>query len=212
MTEGDRTRRLEAIILAGGAGTRFGGAKLTSPWRGAPLIHGALAAAFAAPVRRVTVVTGADAAVKPIVEAWAAAYDADARLRLVHAADHAQGMAASLRAGIAALDDDTSGVLVFLGDMPLIPASVVAALASVFRRGAQAAAPQFEGKRGHPVLFSRALFAALGQLRGDAGARELLASLPAGPVLVETDDGGVMFDLDMRGPPPQCQEQSPADD
>src|SRR5690349_19826417 len=106
---GRMNRPLEAIVLAGGFGARFGGGKLTAPWRGGVLIDGALAAAFAAPVRSVTVVTGADAAVADAAQAFAADRGETARLRLVHAPDHAEGMAATLRTGIASLPQDAAG-------------------------------------------------------------------------------------------------------
>ena len=103
----------EAIVLAAGAGVRFGGGKLLAPYQGAPLLHAALAAAQAAPVRSVTVVTGAGAeAVSAAVRAFAP------EIRIVHATDHAEGMAASLRAGVATLAVDTEGAFLFLGDMP----------------------------------------------------------------------------------------------
>jgi len=187
---------LEAIVLAAGAGARFGGGKLTAPWRGAPLIDGALAAAFAAPARSVNVVTGADPLVGPAARQFAEAAGGASRLRLVHAADHAQGMAASLRAGVAALASDTAGAFIFLGDMPQIPHAVLPRLAEALTRGAVAAAPLFEGRRGHPVLFGASLFPALLNLAGDEGARAVLGKLGDRLALIETPDRGVMFDVD----------------
>lgn len=183
---------LEAIVLAAGAGSRFGGGKLLAPYAGRPLLHGALAAAFAAPVRAVTVVTGTDA---DAVGAAATAFDP--RVRRVHAADHAEGMGASLRAAVASLPADTDGVYVFLGDMPRIPAVTVAELARALGEGFSAAAPAFEGQRGHPVLFSAALFADLRQSRGDAGAREVLKALGSRLAIVQAADDGVLFDVDL---------------
>ena len=191
---------LEAIVLAAGAGSRFGGAKLTAPWRGGVLIDGALAAAFAAAVRSVTVVTGADPRVTEASRAFAAKLGQGHRLRLVHARDHAEGMAATLRAGIASLPADTSGAFVFLGDMPLIPPAILPRLSEALANGARAAAPVFDGRRGHPVLFGRGLFAALLALTGDQGARSVLQGLDHGSVaLVEAVDRGVLFDVDVFG-------------
>jgi molybdenum cofactor cytidylyltransferase len=185
---------LEAVILAAGAGLRFGGAKLTAAWGGGLLIDGALAAAFAAPARQVTLVTGAD----PHVETAARAFAGQSgRLRIVHAADHAQGMAASLRAGIASLPADSSGAFVFLGDMPRVPAAVLPALARALAAGAKAAAPVFAGRRGHPVLFARTLFPELCALTGDAGARKILAAIGDGLALVDSPDDGVLYDVDV---------------
>jgi molybdenum cofactor cytidylyltransferase len=187
---------LEAIVLAGGAGARFGGGKLTHPWRGGALIDGALAAAFAAPARTVTVVTGADAQVEAAARAFAERMGAAARLRVIHCGNHAEGMGATLRAGIASLPPDAAGAFVFLGDMPAIPPAILPALAAALAAGAPAAAPRYDGQRGHPVLFSAALFPQLRALTGDQGARDVLRALGDGLALVETDEPGVLFDID----------------
>jgi molybdenum cofactor cytidylyltransferase len=187
---------LEAVVLAAGAGSRFGGGKLTAPWRGGLLIDGAMAAAFAAPIRNVTVVTGADPKVEAAARAFGAGAGQTPRLRLIHAADHAEGIAATLRAGIASLPADASGAFVFLGDMPLIPPAILSALAQALDMGARAAAPVFEGRRGHPVLFARSLFDDLRLLRGDQGARTVLGALGGALALVEAPDSGILFDID----------------
>jgi molybdenum cofactor cytidylyltransferase len=186
---------LEAIVLAAGAARRFGGGKLTAPWRGGALLDRALAAAFAAPVRRVVLVTGTDApAVEAAARAFAARTGEAERLAVVHAQDHAEGMAASLRTGVAALAADTAGAFVFLGDMPRVPAAVLGPLAQAIADGRAAAAPVFEGRRGHPAIFARRLFPDLLTLTGDAGARRVLDAAAA--LLVEAPDDGVLFDVD----------------
>lgn len=190
---------LEAIVLAAGAGARFGGGKLTSPWRNGALIDGALAAAFAAPARRVRVVTGADPDVAAACRRFADAHGQGERLEFVYARDHDQGMAASLRAGLAALPPDADGAFLFLGDMPLIPHDVPMRLARMLEAGALAAAPVFEGQRGHPVLFSATLFGDLGALEGDRGARAVLESLGDRLALVAVTDSGVLVDVDAPG-------------
>ena len=197
-TGGEAIGRLEAIVLAAGAGSRFGGAKLSAPWRGGVLLDGALVSAFSAPVRTVTVVTGADPKAGPAAEAFATARGETGRLRIVHAGDHAEGMAASLRAGIAALSEDAAGVFVFLGDMPHVPAGVPPMLAEALATGALAAAPAFEGRRGHPVLFSRTLFPGLLTLSGDEGGRSVLRGLGDRLAVVEAPDAGVLFDVDQK--------------
>lgn len=183
-----------AVVLAAGSARRFGGGKLLAPWRGAPLLHGALAAAQAAPVDDIVVVTGADA------EAVAAAAHAfDPAIRIVHAPDHAEGMAASLRAGIAGLPPAAAGAFVFLGDMPRVPHAVLAPLAEAVANGAPAAAPVFSGVRGNPVVLSRGLFPEVASLAGDVGARPILQALGDRLVLVKSPDDGVLFDVDSRG-------------
>lgn len=181
-------------MLAAGAGSRFGGRKLLAPYGRGVLLDGALAAAFAAPVRSVTVVTGADAA-----QVAAAAQAFDPRIRLVHAADHAEGMGASLRTGVASLPADVGGAFVFLGDMPRVPQAVLAPMAKALFAGAPAAAPVFEARRGNPVLIGRELFPDLLALSGDAGARAVLQGLGARLALIEAPDDGVLFDVDAPG-------------
>lgn len=183
--------RFAALVLAAGSASRFGGGKLTAPYRGAPLIAGALAAARAAPVVSVTVVTGADAAA---VEAAVRAFDP--AFAVVHAPDYAEGMAASLRAGIASLPQGLAGAFVFLGDMPRVPHAVLGPLAEAVAAGAPAAAPVWQGRRGNPVVLSAGLFAEARRLSGDVGARPLLQALGERLVRVEAPDDGVLFDVD----------------
>ena len=152
---------VKAVVLAAGAARRFGGPKLTTAWRGEPLIAGALRCALAAPVETVVLVTGGHA---DAVEQAAAALQPDAirmgRLQLLRCETAADGMAASLRAGVAALGD-ADGVFVFLGDMPDIPLQTLTEMVRRLGAGAEAVAPVWEGRRGHPVLFGRSLLPAL---------------------------------------------------
>jgi len=183
----------EAVVLAAGSGSRFGGGKLLASWGAGVLLEGALAAAFAAPVRSVTAVIGSDADAVA-----AAARDFDPRVLVVHAHDYAEGMGASLRAGIASLPADAAGAFVFLGDMPRAPTAVLAPMAEAVRAGALAAAPVFGGRRGNPVLLARDLFPELLALTGDAGARGVLQDLGDRLALIEAPDDGVLFDVDLR--------------
>jgi len=191
---------LEAIVLAAGRGSRFGGGKLTAAFGEGVLLAGALKAAFAAPARSVTVVVGADAST---VEAAVAGVDP--RATVVYAPDHDEGMAASLRTGLKHLPPDTEGVFIFLGDMPRVPTAVLGRMAQALAAGALAAAPVWQGRRGNPVLLSRELFPQLLALTGDAGARGVLQNLGDRLALVEAPDAGVLFDVDTRedlaGPP-----------
>ncbi|MDP1737382.1 MAG: nucleotidyltransferase family protein [Caulobacter sp.] len=191
-----KTGPLEAIVLAAGAGSRFGGGKLTAPWGEGLLLDAALDAAFAAPVRTVTVVWGADDKVLEAASRRADQVGEAARLHLLHNARHAEGMGASLRTAIGSLPPDTAGAFVFLGDMPRIPHGIARDLAEAMAAGARAAAPVCQGRRGHPALFSAELFPALKALAGDRGAGWLLGAMTHGLTLIPTDDDGVLFDVD----------------
>lgn len=108
-----------------------------------------------------------------------------------------EGMGASLADGVAAsmtLAPDADGWLVALADMPFISADTVASVLESPIGTDGIAAPFHEGQRGHPVLFGAGNGATLGSLRGDAGARDLLASHPIHRVPV--DDPGILRDID----------------
>jgi len=195
---GSESTRLEAIVLAAGAGRRFGGGKLTARFAGRPLIAGALDAAFAAPARRVILATDGDPVLAAIAQEHARAVGREGDLRVTVVAEAAEGMGASLRAAVTALPADAEGVFVFLGDMPRVPPEVPRALAEALTDGCDLVAPRAGGRRGHPVLFGRAHFAALRALTGDVGAQGLLAQAGSRLRLVDTADDGVLFDVDRR--------------
>lgn len=192
--------RFDAVILAAGAGRRFaersGARKLLAPFEGRPLVAGALDAAFAAPARRVLLITDGDPELAGIGRDQAAARGREAEFDVVVAADAAEGMGASLRASIVALPPGSEGLFVFLGDMPRIPPGLARDLARSLVPGVDAVAPCFAGRRGHPVLFGKTCFPALRCLSGDVGAREVLAAMGGRLALVDSPDAGVLFDVD----------------
>jgi len=147
--------------------------------------------ALAAPVARVTVVTGCDAedveaALKGLV---------CPRLITTRNEQWQNGIASSLRAGLKALPLDTKSVIVFLGDMPLVPSEIPSKLLKAVDGGASAALTRVAGKPAQPVAFSRSLFSDVCELEGDQGARRLLMSLPDA-VHIESDQEGCFLDVD----------------
>ena len=152
------------LILAAGGGSRFGGTKQLAELDGRPLLAHAIDAMKAVPaVERIVVVVGSDA------ERVRAA--AGPGVETVVAEDWDEGIAASLRTGIAALAD-ADAVVLTLGDQPRVsPEAIEAVLAA----GAPARAV-YAGAPGHPVLIGRDLFPAVAELTGDQGARDLLAA------------------------------------
>ena len=158
------------LVLAAGGSSRFGGPKQLARLDGRPLLEHVLIAMSAAPVDRVAVVLGSHAA--EVLEG-VPLHGAEA----VVCAEWEEGMGASLRAGVAALDD-CDAVAVALGDQPRLSARAVARVVS--QRGADELAVRatYGGVPGHPVLLERTLLSRVGELHGDAGARELLHGVP----------------------------------
>jgi molybdenum cofactor cytidylyltransferase len=173
--------RLVALVLAAGAARRFGGDKLTAPFRGEPLVRHAIRAALAAPVERVIVVAG---------ERLGVSEPAADMLRIA-----SDSLSASLKAGIAAAaDDGADGAFVFLGDMPLVPHDVAGRLAAMLG-DRYAVIPRHAGMNGHPVLLARRAFSDLAGLSGDQGAGRLLGQR-RDVAFVDVADEGILLDVD----------------
>lgn len=159
--------RIAALVLAAGQGRRMGGPnKLLAEIGGRSLVRTVAEAALASRAVSVTVVTGhRREAVEQALAGLA--------LRFVHNTDHAEGLATSLRCGVAGLGDDIDGVLVMLADMPRVTSPTLDRLIEAFDPGAgrRIVVPTHRGQRGNPVLWSRAFFAELQAIEGDTGAR-----------------------------------------
>ena len=155
------------LVLAAGAGRRFGGTKQLADLDGRPLLQYALDAANAEPaLDRVVLVLGHEA------ERIRAAVDLG-RAEVTLAPGWNEGQAASLRAGVQAARDGEA-IVVLLGDQPHpVPGAVDRVLAA--RGEHPAVRARYGGKPGHPVVLEHALFGDLLRLRGDQGARDLLA-------------------------------------
>jgi len=184
-------RRIAAIVLAAGRSTRMGGPnKLLAEIGGRPLVRIAVEEALASRAKPVIVVTGHE---RERVEAALAGLP----VKLVHNPAFAQGLGASLRAGIQAVPAEADGVIVCLGDMPQVDATLIDRLIAAFdpEKGALAVVPTIEGRRGNPVLWSRRFFHDLMAIEGDIGARHLIgrygeavAEVPVGKAaLVDVD-------------------------
>jgi molybdenum cofactor cytidylyltransferase len=182
---------IAAIILAAGRSTRMGSNKLMEDLKGKPLLRHVAEAALASQARPVLVVTGHE---HQRVHAALGGLD----VTFVHNPDYADGLSTSLKAGVAALAANVTGVVVMLGDMPMVTSEtiikVIAALEASPHR--IAAVPVHDGEWGNPVLLSRALFAEVEHLQGDSGARKLLAARVGDVLEVAVPSDAVLIDMD----------------
>jgi molybdenum cofactor cytidylyltransferase len=156
------------LVLAAGEGRRFGGAKLAADLDGVTVLDHSVEAMLVVPaIERIVVVLGAHA------EEVAERADLT-EVETVIADDWREGISSSVRAGVDALAD-SEALLITLGDQPFITPQVIAAIVDQIDAPEPAARATYGGRPGHPVLVKRELYAALRSLRGDAGARDLLA-------------------------------------
>lgn len=191
-------REVACIVLAGGASRRFGGSKLLHRWRETTIIEAALQAALRSGLGEVRVVTGAyERELATLLERYPA--------RLVPNPEWAEGMSTSLKAGLRALEfDPPRGVLIFLGDQPLLPRHVPVELANRFLvAGEPIVAPAVGGERRSPVLFDWSLVPELLQLTGDEGGRQVVRRYAGRMELVEYTEEAWFRDIDTRGDLPE---------
>ena len=195
--------RICGIVLAAGAGTRYGSPKgLARTADGEPWVARAARTLREGGCDEVLVVVGARA------DEVAALVPDDARV--VEAADWAAGLSASLRAGLRAAQGSAStdtvqgaghgafdAVIVLPVDTPDAPASVVHRVIATLRRGVPLVQAVYGGTPGHPVAIARSHFVALSEvLEGDRGARPYLAT--HGVVEIECGDLWSGADIDHR--------------
>ena len=176
----------------------MGTQKLLLPFRGKPLLEWGLELVEGLPVERRLLVLGAHAPDILATLFTRHAFRATRHPSRVTRYDTVwevlinqgweEGMGSSLRLAAEHVD---GGMLVFLGDMPLVPQE--AALAVLSRAGGRPVAPAYRGRRGFPVYLPAGLRPRLLELSGDIGARELLEG---DCKLIPTDDPGVVFDVD----------------
>jgi molybdenum cofactor cytidylyltransferase len=119
-------------------------------------------------------------------------------VRYVHAPDYAEGLSASLKAGIAAVPEDCAAAVVCLGDMPLVTGRMIDRLLSNYdpEEGRKIVLPTFRGKQGNPMLWDRQFFREILQISGDSGARFLLSKHLEALAEVEMADDAVLRDFD----------------
>lgn len=173
------------LILAAGEGRRFGGTKQLAELRGRPLLEHVLEAMTAVSPRVVVLGHAADEIAARVDLHGAAPVVCD---------EWADGQAASLRCGLAALAG-VDAVVVVLGDQPGITAEAIEAIvAADGDEGAVRAT--YGGVPGHPVLLRRPLLDRVGELHGDSGFRDLLEDA----AVAEVEVGGLAdpADIDTR--------------
>jgi molybdenum cofactor cytidylyltransferase len=119
-------------------------------------------------------------------------------VRFVHAPDYADGLSASLKAGIAAVPPDSAAAIVCLGDMPLVTGRMIDRLLASYdpTEGRRIVLPTFRGKQGNPMLWDRSFFAEILGITGDSGARFLVGKHVEVVAEVEMADDAVLRDFD----------------
>jgi molybdenum cofactor cytidylyltransferase len=193
------TRSLHAIVLAAGASRRFGSAKQLVKVSGRPLLHAVVGHAVEIAGHAVTVVLGARASeFAPLLRHSPAG--------VVVNRDWQEGVASSLRTGIAQLPGSAAAALVLLADQPAVTAEDLRRLANAWRRQPDSlVAAQYAGIAAVPAIFPAWCFRDLLELRGDRGAQRLftryadrLVRVPMPSAAIDLDTPEDLLQLEAR--------------
>src|SRR6516225_3976487 len=184
--------RIAALLLAAGQSRRMGGPnKLLAEINGIPMVAHIARRLLASRARPIIAVLGnqADAVDTALGKL---------PIERVRNPDFAAGLSTSLKHGITALPSDLDGMIVCLGDMPLISGRHLDRLIAAFNplEGRAIIVPTRRSKRGNPVLWSKQFFPEMAGLAGDVGAKHLIGEHAELVAEVEMDDDAVLVDID----------------
>jgi nicotine blue oxidoreductase len=186
--------RVSAVVLAAGAGSRFGGGKLLASYRGRPLVEAVLRELHEAPVDEIIAVVGdkigeEEDRLRHVCSLYGALIAENPKWE--------KGISTSVKRGLAACAPDADAAVVVLGDQPLVGVKAVRRLVEAHERGAVVAVATYGGKRRNPALFARETWSMLQEeLTGDEGARGFLHRHPEVVTEVPCDDVADPTDVD----------------
>ena len=177
-----------AIILAAGSSSRFGRPKQLLDYHGKPFVRAVAEKALQAELSPVVVVTGAEnTEIKTALR--------DLPVKIVHNVNWRDGQSSSIQTGIKALPKNTGSAIFLLADQPQVTPTVMRALVEEHRRTLKPViAPMVEDRRANPVLFDRATFPALLELKGDIGGRGIFSKFS--PSYILWLDSSLLLDVD----------------
>jgi molybdenum cofactor cytidylyltransferase len=177
---------IPAIVLAAGKSERMGRPKALLSLHGRTFLENILAAIAGSSISRTVVVTGH--------------HHEEIRQRLplqniVYNPDYEKGMITSFQAGIRALPPEVDAAMLFLVDHPMVESRTIDALIVSLKPG-HISLPVFQGRRGHPVLFSASVLEEIIALPMDQGANIVVRKDPRRIIEVPLNTPGIIIDID----------------
>lgn len=180
---------LAAVILSGGASSRMGSPKALLPYQGRPFLEHLLKITIHPEIGARRVVLGADA------ESIAKAIPLKANEMIINS-QWEKGQLSSIQAAVRKLPAWTEGMLLFLIDHPLISSLLVGELIAQFHKSRKPIVlPVYEGRRGHPVIFSASLYPELLRAPAETGARAVVWAHADEVEEVPTNEEGCVLNL-----------------
>jgi molybdenum cofactor cytidylyltransferase len=182
--------RISAVLLGAGESRRMGVDKLSLPWGRKTMLEHCFEALLRSEVHELIVVlSNRSKGLRNLFRGR--------KVRIVINPLSKMGMSASIRKGLQEIHPSCHGILIALGDQPLLKTRTINALIRTFNRAKGGIiVPSFRGTRGHPVIFDRKFRKELLHLRGDVGGRSIIERHPEDVRVVPVKSVGVIKDVD----------------
>ena len=181
---------ISAILLAAGQSKRMGELKQLMPFGRSTIVGQAVDNLLGSAVVEVIVVVGYKA--EDVIKAIAAK-----PIRMVINPDYEQGMSTSIIAGLGLVHGGVQGVMLALGDQPLVNSETIDILIEEFcNHDKGIAVPTYQGRRGHPIIFAIKYKKQLLKLKGDVGGRQIIKDHPDDVLDVAVDSESIVADFD----------------
>jgi molybdenum cofactor cytidylyltransferase len=189
------TLPLTAVILAAGKSSRMGQMKQLLPIKGVRMLEIVITKVIAFPFSTIFSIVGYKAE-----EIKDAIRIEDSRFRWVTNPNYLEGVSSSIKEAVHHCHKGSVGMLVFLGDQPLVQTKTIDSLihhvqGQEFLHARAIVQPVYQNNPGHPVFLSTKMFPYLNELTGDQGAKKVFHYAEK-QILVPVDDPGVIFDID----------------
>jgi molybdenum cofactor cytidylyltransferase len=181
---------ISAVLLGAGQSKRMGVDKLSLPWGGGTILGHCFNTLLGSDVQELVVVLGIqNEGLKNLFQGR--------MVKVVVNPYSNKGMSTSIRRGIEALRPKSDGILIALGDQPVLKTRTINVLIHAFEQGrGRIIVPSFRGRRGHPAIFDRKYKRELLHLEGDVGGRSVIERHPEDVRVVPVKSIGVVRDVD----------------
>lgn len=184
---------VSAILLAAGESKRMGKPKLLLPFGDSTIVEQAINSLLNSKINELIIVVGyrAEELVGKI---------AKKPVKIVVNRQYQQGISTSIIAGLKTVDKDTRGIMIALGDQPLVDSRTIDRLIEEFQKHDRGIIiPVCQGRRGHPVIFPIKYEEELLQLEGDVGGKQIVKDHPDEVLEVAVNCEGILIDIDTVG-------------
>ncbi len=185
-----KRKKVSAVILAAGKSTRMKQQKLLMAYQNSTIIKTIVEKSINSNVNQTLVVLGSHK--NEVIKAVS-----NEKVCFIENEKFEAGMLSSVQAGIAAIDQKSAGILILLGDQPMVSKSIINRLIACFQKTDKGLLiPTYNGKRGHPVLINATYKAQINLLNPAIGLRELFLNNSHDIIEIEVQSASILIDID----------------